>query len=97
MTDSDIQNIKKSCAGYTPPADKPHRAKPTKADKLLKPLKSKRGATIDQLQEASGWQSHSVRGFLSGTVKRKLGLTLVSDTGKDGRKRYRVDDGAAGE
>ena len=94
MTNSDIQNIEKTRKGFNPPTTK---VKPTKSDKLLKLLKSKRGVTIEQLQEASGWQAHSVRGFLSGTVKKKLGLTLVSEPGKDGRKRYRIDKCEAGQ
>ncbi len=69
----------------------------TKADKILKRLKTPKGATIEQLMEATGWQAHSVRGFLAGTVKKKLGLTLASETGKDGARRYHIDDRAAAE
>ncbi|SLN74204.1 DUF3489 domain-containing protein [Oceanibacterium hippocampi] len=70
-------------------------AKSTKTTALLKLLRSKRGASLEQLQKASGWQAHSVRGFLSGTVRKKLGHTLVKEAGKDGRKRYRIEGSAA--
>ncbi|MEJ6783698.1 DUF3489 domain-containing protein [Aminobacter sp. Piv2-1] len=67
----------------------------TKADVVLKKLRLAKGATLHQLIEATGWQAHSVRGFLSGTVKKKLGLNLTSETSKDGLRRYRIDDTAA--
>ena len=52
-------------------------------------LNRPQGATIAALVEATGWQSHSVRGFLAGVVRKKLGLTLQSD--KTDRERvYRV-------
>ena len=38
----------------------------------------------------SGWQPHSVRGFLSGTVGKKLGLTVISSKGEDGDRSYSV-------
>jgi hypothetical protein len=49
----------------------------------------KQGATAE-LQKTSGWQAHSVRGFLSGTVKKRLGLTLQSAKRKDGERRYTI-------
>ena len=66
----------------------------TKTDAVLKKLKSAKGVTLEALMEATGWQAHSVRGFLSGTVKKKLGHSLISETGKDGVRRYRIDDKA---
>ncbi len=63
---------------------------PTKTDMILKLLRRKRGITLAELVEATGWQAHSVRGFLSGTVRKKLGLSLVSDKGQDGALRYRI-------
>ncbi|TPK34217.1 DUF3489 domain-containing protein [Mesorhizobium sp. B2-5-3] len=67
-------------------------AAPTKTDIVLKKLKSAKGVTIQTLMEATGWQAHSVRGFLSGAVKKKLGHELLSETGKDGQRRYRIID-----
>jgi hypothetical protein len=70
----------------------------TKAAAVLKKLQMAKGATIDQLMTATDWQAHSVRGFLSRTVRKKLGLNLVSELGKDGIRRYRITAGSdAGE
>ena len=66
------------------------RVKPTKTQQCLTLLNSLDGATIDELQAATGWQAHSVRGFLAGTVKKKLGLILDSKKTEDGVRRYRV-------
>ena len=78
-----------------PRAEKPVKAKKpnipeTKTEIVLKKLRAGKGASIEQLVEATGWQAHSVRGFLSATVRKKLGLPLVSDVGKDGIRRYRI-------
>jgi len=48
------------------------------------------GASLQQLQKATGWQAHSVRGFLSGTLKKKMGLRVDSAKLQDGRRTYRV-------
>jgi hypothetical protein len=77
-----------------PPARDNAAGGPRRVDVVLKKLRSAKGATIAMLMQATGWQAHSVRGFLSGTVKKKLGLSLVSDIGKDGVRRYRIHDDA---
>lgn len=62
----------------------------TKQQVCLELLGRPEGACVEELQAATGWQAHSVRGFLSGTVKKKLGLTLSSDRTGDGPRRYRI-------
>ena len=71
-------------------AIKQSAAKNSKRDALLKLLRSNKGATIPEMQKTSGWQPHSVRGFLSGIVKKRLGLTLKSEQGKNGERRYHI-------
>ena len=62
----------------------------TKIARLIAPLRRKDGATIADLTDATGWQAHSVRGALSGTLKKKLGFAVASDK-VDGRGRvYRI-------
>lgn len=63
--------------------------KPNKQAKLLDLLKRPAGATIAVLSEVAGWQQHSVRGFLAGVVRKKLGLELVSAVEADQRV-YRI-------
>jgi len=62
----------------------------SKAAKVLDLLKRTGGATAKELQKATGWQPHSIRGFLSGTVGKKLGLAVVSTKGEDGERTYSV-------
>ena len=52
---------------------------PSKQGTLLDLLGQPEGATLNQLMDATGWQAHSVRGFISGFIKKKRGLTIVSE------------------
>jgi hypothetical protein len=62
----------------------------SKTAKVLELLKRPNGATLAELMKATGWQAHSVRGFLSGTVGKKLGLAVASVKGDDGERRYSI-------
>ncbi|MCH8155834.1 MAG: DUF3489 domain-containing protein [Proteobacteria bacterium] len=62
----------------------------TKQALLIDLLKRKKGATIEEIVEATGWQPHSVRGAISGTLKKKLGLMVTSEKPGDGPRRYRI-------
>ena len=60
----------------------------SKTAQILELLKRPGGVSSKELMKSTGWQAHSVRGFLSGTVGKKLGLTVVSTKGDDGERTY---------
>ncbi len=80
-----------AAASKTAPCDDIHAARVTKHDRILTLLTRRDGATIPEMMEASGWQQHSVRGFLAGTVKKKLGFPLTSSKTDGELRRYRID------
>jgi Protein of unknown function (DUF3489) len=66
----------------------------SKQARAIAMLRAPGGATIEALMRVTGWQPHSVRGFLAGVIRKKLGLNLVS-TAADGGRVYRIADRAA--
>jgi hypothetical protein len=62
----------------------------SKTAKVVDLLKRPEGATLKELMKATGWQSHSVRGFLSGAVGKKMGLEVISTKGEDGERSYSI-------
>jgi Protein of unknown function (DUF3489) len=90
---------KKASKGEKAPK-KPKGAKPPKAGKgaregskaarVLALLKRPDGATLKELMKVTGWQPHSVRGYLSGTVGKKLGLKVESTKAENGERSYSI-------
>ena len=62
----------------------------SKTATILEMLKQPGGATAKELLKASGWQPHSLRGFISGTLGKKMGLTVESAKAEDGERTYSV-------
>ena len=62
----------------------------THRGRCIELLKREGGATSEELMKETGWQAHSVRGFLSGTLKKKMGLTVTSAKGENGERSYSV-------
>jgi hypothetical protein len=66
-------------------------AKPkTKLARLETLLRRPDGATIEQISKSLDWQAHSVRGAMSGALKKKQGLTIASEKADGGRRVYRI-------
>ena len=63
----------------------------SKTARVLDLLKRKGGVTSAELMEATGWRAHSVRGFLSGAVRKRLGLTVVSTKNDGGSSTYSIE------
>jgi hypothetical protein len=62
----------------------------SKTEQAITLMKGRGGTTLKTLMETFGWQAHSVRGFISGTLTKKMGLTVVSAKGEDGQRTYTI-------
>jgi hypothetical protein len=97
-----IQNLAPEDAAHTAPvATKRGRAAKdtssssaarvgSKTATILGLLKRREGATLKELMAATEWQAHSVRGFLSGTLRKKMDLKIESDKATDGERTYSI-------
>jgi hypothetical protein len=96
----------KRTQGKTPTTDAPGRAgrapkrgsgsqptlrSGTKQAQVIELLRRPDGASIEELEKATGWQPHSVRGIIAGALKKKLGLTVTSKKAENGVRRYRIE------
>jgi len=75
-------------------APKKKAARKTKRQVCLELLERPEGATLTELSKATGWQPHSVRGFLSGTVRKIPGVRLTTDAEPGQPRRYRIEKSA---
>jgi hypothetical protein len=71
-------------------APKPQPRDGTKQATLIALLRRKDGADLDEIAEATGWQKHTIRGAISGALKKKLGLEVTSTRDQQGRRIYRI-------
>jgi hypothetical protein len=62
----------------------------SKTATILDLLKRAGGASAKELLKATGWQPHSLRGFISGTLGKKMGLSVTSTKGEDGERSYSI-------
>jgi hypothetical protein len=67
----------------------------SKQARVISMLRSPSGTSITAIMNATGWQQHSVRGFLAGVVRKKLKLNLISKK-IDGTRVYRVEGASSG-
>ena len=76
------------------PEPQPDPKRPSKQDVVIAMLRQPEGATVDEVASVTGRQRHTVRGVFSGTLKKKLGLTLASAKEERGRV-YRIAEPAS--
>jgi hypothetical protein len=81
-------------SGKAPKAPSDRAKSHSKQDKIVALLQRPKGATLEALIKETEWQKHSVRGFLAGTVRKKLNLPLLSEK-IDGIRIYRIGTGKA--
>ncbi len=68
----------------------PTKSPASKTDLVLRSLSRKAGASVDELCKLTNWQAHTVRGFLSGTVRKKLGHEISRRKDAKGVSRYHL-------
>lgn len=62
----------------------------TKLAAIINAMRHPGGATIAQMMASTGWQAHTVRGVISGMVRKRLGYEVVTEKGADGQRAYRI-------
>lgn len=83
----------KPAAARKTPSGKDAAATPREGSKkqiVLDLLRRKDGATMAEIAKATDWQNHSIRGFISGNLTKKMGLTVESSKNEAGERTYRI-------
>jgi hypothetical protein len=92
-TDAELEAaVAQAEASFKTPVKAPRTRDNSKQAEVIRMLQRPEGATIGQICTATGWQNHTVRGALSGALKRKLGLTITSSKSDQGERVYRIQD-----
>jgi hypothetical protein len=86
----------RSAVGVMPAAEPAHSAPTTsKIVQLIELMRRPQGGTIETMMSATGWQAHSVRGAIAGTIKKKQGLEVSSEKTASGRVYRIVEEAGA--
>jgi hypothetical protein len=99
VRESATRSAARKAADHNSPIRQQRQSEPPQAQRadskqaqVIRMLRAPSGTTIVAMVTATGWQQHSVRGFLAGVVRKKLGLNLLSEAG-DGGRVYRIKGG----
>ena len=94
ITDDDDTEVEAAATAPVAETDveaaKPTPRANTKQAQLIEMLRRPDGADLDEIAEATNWQKHSIRGAISGALKKKLGLQVTSAKDAQGRRTYRI-------
>jgi uncharacterized protein DUF3489 len=87
-----LQQLPAAASGNT--KEKPPAPRESKQAQVIAMLRRREGATIEAIMAATGWQQHTVRGAISGALKKKLGLAVIVEKRANGARVYRIADAA---
>ena len=73
-----------------PAPERPARRKGTKQALLIEMLRARDGATLDEIVAATGWKKHTARGVISGQLRKRLGLNVVTEADAERGRVYRI-------
>jgi hypothetical protein len=85
-----ISNAGFDVIGKTPKDDQPFTRPGTKQTRMIELMRRPQGASIDEIAAETGWLPHTVRGTMANALKKRLGLTNISDKPENGPRVYRI-------